>query len=246
MIARRLGIETFVPTVLTEIEGRQGSLSVFIETPVDLVKMSGSDRGHAIARIPQKQWFDMETVHYLLGQWDRHAGNLLVDKDYNLVVIDNEGISKLSLWRPAKSPMTRLGSVPKAERTGIDVKEGNPPDFARIEYIDGNDLVGFEAFKKKYSINEASISLKHFDHFPDRKIPYIVWRDMLWRERNRSLPSIDLQVFSARTIEALNKLTEKELREMLNPEVFGEMNIELILQRRAEILKRAQSAHLIP
>ncbi|MNT99575.1 hypothetical protein D3C72_2424520 [compost metagenome] len=69
---------------------------------------------------------------------------------------------------------------------------------------------------------------------------------MLWRERNRSLPSIDLQVFSARTIEALNKLTEKELREMLNPEVFGEMNIELILQRRAEILKRAQSAHLIP
>jgi hypothetical protein len=246
LIARKLGIETFVPTVVTEIEGRKGSLSVFIETPIDLVKMSGTERAEAITRIPKKQWYDMEAVHYLLGQWDRHFGNLLVDKDFNLVVIDNEGISANSLWRPSKSTMTRLGNIPKDERTGIDAKQGNPPDFGRVEYIDGNDLVGFEAFKKKYSINEASITPKHFDHFPDRKIPYIIWRDMLWRERKTSLPVIDLKILSASTIEALNKLTEKELREMLNPEVFNELNIELILQRRAEILKQAQTAQIIP
>jgi hypothetical protein len=89
LIARKLGIDTFVPTVVTEIEGRKGSLSVFIETPVDLVAMDGKARAAAIAKIPQKQWVDMEAVHFLLGQWDRQAGNFLVDKDFNLIVIDN-------------------------------------------------------------------------------------------------------------------------------------------------------------
>jgi hypothetical protein len=247
LVARKLGMDTFVPTVVTEIEGRKGSLSVFIETPVDLVAMDGKARAVAIAKIPQKQWVDMEAVHFLLGQWDRHAGNLLVDKDFNLIVIDNEGISKLSLWRVSKSPVVQLANVPKEERTGIDLKKGNSPDFARVEYIDGNDMAGFEAFVKKFSIKPATITLKHFERYPDRRIPYIVWRDILWRERtSKSLPLIDLKVLSISTVEALTKLGEKELREILNPKVFNDLHIELILQRRSEILKQAQSAVLIP
>lgn len=117
LVEKKLGVKTFVPTIVTEIDGRIGSLSIFVKTPIDLMSMKVS-LNEVLDKVPLKQLADMDLVHYLLGQYDRHLGNLLVDEKYNLAVIDNEGISNLSVWKLGEYPFVKLTKTSEGSRKG--------------------------------------------------------------------------------------------------------------------------------
>ncbi|MGZ5279405.1 MAG: hypothetical protein ACXWC9_05660 [Pseudobdellovibrionaceae bacterium] len=247
LVARRLKAKSFVPTIVTEIDGRQGSLSVFVETPFDLVKMEGKVRKATLAHVPRKQWFDMDLIHYLLGQWDRHSGNLLLAANHDLAVIDNEGVSQISIWKLGQYPATRIGPMPKADKTGLDVKNKTEFPYEQIQYLDGSDPAAITAFLERYALKPERLPMKEFKKFDNLQLPYFIWRDTLWRYRlSRSMAPISLPVLSIETIQELRSMTEADFRSILNPKIFTDWHIELIMQRRADILEQAGRAEMIP
>jgi hypothetical protein len=241
-VAKKLGVKTFVPTIVTEIDGRIGSLSVFVKTPIDIMS-NKVPINEVLEKVPLKQLADMDLVHYLLGQYDRHLGNLLVDEKYNLAVIDNEGISNLSVWKLGEYPFVKLKKTSEVNRRAVD--QANFP-YAERQFINGNDPLSISSFINRFQANPLYFPREEFDKFPDRAIPFVVWRGSVWRPRfSKSFRPITLEVISKQTLDNLKLLTEADLRSILYPVVFSDEHMEFILKRRNEIINKAATSHLI-
>ncbi len=88
-ISRMLGLAMVPPTILREINGQSGSLQAWVESAM----MEKERRGKKVQ--PPDEWYwmsQMLTMHLmdnLLANTDRHQGNLLVDPDWEVWLIDH-------------------------------------------------------------------------------------------------------------------------------------------------------------
>ncbi len=88
-ISRMLGLAMVPPTVPREIDGERGSLQAWVESAM----MEKERRKRKIQ--PPDQWYwmsqmlTMRLVDNLLANTDRHQGNLLVDPDWEVWLIDH-------------------------------------------------------------------------------------------------------------------------------------------------------------
>ncbi len=87
VVARQLGIDNVPPTVLRELDGREGSLQLWLESAeslADLVERHGQ---------PPDRWVDqMVAIHVfdsLVYNVDRHPGNILICADDSVWMIDH-------------------------------------------------------------------------------------------------------------------------------------------------------------
>ncbi|HSR70208.1 MAG TPA: hypothetical protein VLU25_19925 [Acidobacteriota bacterium] len=88
-LSRMLGLKVVPPTVLREVDGKMGSMQAWVENAT----MDKERR--AQGNEPPDEWLwiaQMLTMHFfdnLIANTDRHQGNLLIDPDWNIWLIDH-------------------------------------------------------------------------------------------------------------------------------------------------------------
>ena len=104
-MAKTLGLRLLPPTVLREVNGKIVSLQFFVESPIDLMKMTP---GKLFGKLDRKDRADKDFLYYLLCQWDTHRGNQIISKHkgrFYIALIDNAGILSIS---HKSSPKSRI------------------------------------------------------------------------------------------------------------------------------------------
>ena len=88
-LSRMLGLRVVPPTVVRKIDGKQGSLQAWVEKAM-------MEKERRVAGLqPPDEWYwmsQMLVMHLfdnLVGNTDRHQGNLLIGKDWNIWLIDH-------------------------------------------------------------------------------------------------------------------------------------------------------------
>jgi hypothetical protein len=137
-LARMLGLDNVPPVVLRRVGGRQGSLSIWIENTI----MERERRAKKIEPPDAQKWskqiYIMRVFDNLIMNTDRTQENMLIDKDWNLWMIDHtrafrrdptliapEGIVQCerSLWNKLQSlnaDECRLRLKPYLKKSEID------------------------------------------------------------------------------------------------------------------------------
>lgn len=223
-ISEFLGLHAVPPTVIREVNGRVGSLQYFIETNIDLKKTSSG-----FERISQRQWSDANVFHYIIGQWDRHAGNFLIDKQDNLILIDNADMMMSVKWQYGELPWIKR-SQKDEERLSVPFPYNNyfileNPSYKKLEEEFGSHL-GKNSLKRIFE-NEL-------DRYPNRNYPYIFWRGNLWTQRPSKYGKI---WFTNPTPELIEKLKQLDAHVLLD--LVGDL---IPYTKRLEILERIDGA----
>lgn len=100
-----LGFPYIPPTVLRKINGMTGSLQLFVNTPIDLLK-NGEYKKYS-KKFSKEDENNLKIFYFVFGQWDSGPHNLLAYPDASKIypiAIDNSGIRNQparSLWRTA-------------------------------------------------------------------------------------------------------------------------------------------------
>lgn len=101
-LSRILGLRLVPPTVIRRIAGKEGSLQAWVEDAA----MEKTRRLEG--RPPPDEWYwmsqmlTMHVFHNLLGNIDRHQGNVLIDDAWEAWLIDH--IQAFRRWRRLHSP----------------------------------------------------------------------------------------------------------------------------------------------
>jgi hypothetical protein len=89
VLARMLTIDGVPPTVLRSVEGTEGSLQLWLEGTFTEEERAEDDLSppHALRWVQDLQ--EMRFFDNLVFNPDRHAGNILMDRDWNVWLIDH-------------------------------------------------------------------------------------------------------------------------------------------------------------
>lgn len=150
---QKFNFDLVPPTVERVVDGKKGSMQLFIEKPDQYATPWKSDYEEA------RQW----TFDYLTAQGDRHPGNWFVDQHGKFVSIDN-GISFNNItsphrlnWVDVRKPITQFLATEEGRAIMVELK-----------------ATDFNAFKKEMSgyigerqaekaIERMKFLMKHFD-----------------------------------------------------------------------------------
>ncbi len=232
-LSKLLGLYLVPLTVFRTIEGKQGSLQLYIDAP-DLA--SASDSHTLLKRVGKKAISDMKLFYYVAGQWDTHAGNQIVFKDeeaYRLQLIDNSGMLHRSY--------SRYGGVTfieKGENSEVLSEIGAEFPFDKAITLKGDYYKTIEALFNNY-ITKAHIKALSCHE----TLTYSIWNHSLWMQRPRSSNQIFRYTkrYYQSTLNALKCLTKEDLESvwaewlLVDPK-HGHELIKLILARRDEVL----------
>lgn len=231
-LSKILNLLLVPPTIVRKIEGKQGSLQLYLPIP-DMNSMD--DASEVLKAIGNDVISSAKFFYYLAGQWDTHFGNQLVEKQeksHRLWLVDNAamlhrayckygGITFIEQGTNKKTPLSREKDFP----------------FDKAEIAPQKDI---------YDICKPYIgSRNHLRVLArEKELKYVIWKSTLWIEYPTEGPRkfgpyatncpIDL-------LKASRKLTYKNLSQVW-AELYQENQtdaqelIELILQRRDELL----------
>jgi hypothetical protein len=230
-VSEALGFYRVPPTVLRTIDGKIGSLQLFVETDIDLVA-SKTKRQEAYKKVPKEDWNLANLLHFIIGQWDRHAGNFLIDREGHLVVIDNGDMMSEVHWRLGEYPWTLRGSTKKTD------SPIGPFPFDQVQVLNNPSLKEMEDTFSAYIKNEKILRIyeKELVKDPNRQLSYIIWGNQLWIPRRAGMDPITIDHVSSATRDRLVALQDNGLKNLISDLVSKEKIAEIQL-RIALILK---------
>lgn len=242
--ARLIGMRNVPPAVLTELQGRKGVLSYFVKTSIDIKSMTRKQQDEVLAKVSPKELSDMQVFHFLFGQNDRHFGNILVDDEYRLVLIDNEALTMLTQFNLNGTSWAQRAVLKPELRDGVDQFRGTPFPFDRIRHLNLANPQIVENFLKNTQIKRENL-MRQVSSINSQILPIVFWRDAFWSPtRANSLP-LSLDILSVATLQKIRSLYYEPLRAVFHEPYFSKTHLELIFQRRDQILQKAKTAHLI-
>jgi hypothetical protein len=158
-VARKMDASTFDSSVpqqmATELTGLEGSLQYFVQTPYDLLKISGPERVAIWKKVPNSQKAQRDIFNFVFGNWDLHWGNLLIDESNSIVQIDNGAIRSRHKVRYGELPfIRRIGFSLEAKRLLNGIKVGAFP-FEDTIYLEKPSLVQVVAAVRNYAEPKA-------------------------------------------------------------------------------------------
>jgi hypothetical protein len=84
-----LGLYNIPPTVYREVEGRSGSVQLWMENTINEVNLRKKGTKPPDVTSWNRQSHDMRVFDNLINNIDRNQSNILIDKDWNLWLIDH-------------------------------------------------------------------------------------------------------------------------------------------------------------
>ncbi len=88
-ISEILGLNNVPPTVYREVEGRSGSVQIWMEKTMKEVDLANKGARPPDIGSWNRQKRDMYVFDNLINNVDRNQSNIVIDKDWNLWLIDN-------------------------------------------------------------------------------------------------------------------------------------------------------------
>jgi hypothetical protein len=104
-----LGFPDVPPTILRTIKEIQGSLQLFVETPIDTLEPGVYSK--ALEEIDLTTLNNLKIFYFVFGQWDSGPHNLLIFKSQektHLIAIDNSGIHNHQHVKYGDLPFVRI------------------------------------------------------------------------------------------------------------------------------------------
>jgi hypothetical protein len=237
-LARLVGRPLVPPTVIREIDGRSGSLQYWVDSSIDL-KGKGVKAEDIFARVPADAYSDARIFQYVFGQWDIHAGNIIIDDSYAIAVIDNTGIKDRLKMRYGEQPYKLWMGLKK----GVQLpSRWDSADFPFDKAIVLKDAT-FESFKAAIGdLAEAKNIEGAWKWLAKRpqEISIVLWDNAVWIKRDSQWNGGPIKVpsFPAATVERYKRLTFENLRAVLPP-LFSDKHIRDILERRDQIVRQS-------
>lgn len=235
------------PAAVTTLNGQDGVLVYYIPTSFDLASMPQGERLQAFAQVSAKELSDLSVVHFLLGQSDRHFGNILLDDQFRLILTDNEFIGLLTQFNLNGTSYIKRATLKPELRDHEDEYYDRPFPFGRVRYLNVANPEVAKRFIKNTDIGPRKLTF-FAQPFMDQgeMLPIVFWRNMFWTPtRANSLPPLKFDVLSVATLVKLRAMNYENVRAYFPEPHFTNLHRELILKRRDQILELSKTAHLI-
>lgn len=237
------------PTVFRQIGDEYGSLQLYIETDIDLVKENTHIfSGKYWDQIDQEQINYMKMFYYIFGQWDINAGNQLIVKNndtYTLALIDNSGIANLQQVQYGDYAFIRCGYSDNRNDSWDE-----PFPFDNPQQLNS---ISLNEIKELFSDYMTSARIEKFwNRYKDKQINYCFWRNALWVQyykvgTNKS--PLFVAAYSDELIKDIQKIDAEILQEIwreakgILPKALLKQLIDTTLQRCKQVLTHAATIH---
>ncbi len=244
-ISQLIGVDFVPPTVKRVINGRAGSLQLYIQSNYNPNKMSGKHKRELFNSLLDKQKSDFALLHYLTGQWDRHWGNLIISNK-KIFSIDNEVTSDHFVSLYGEYPFLRRGNRANSREEYKYDDLINFPFHEAIE-VTNLSLINLKHIFKNYM--ESEKINKYYKKLKQKKLKsffYLIWKGHLWLQAPpKILGPAHTKTYSQQTLELIDKLEKDEVSLLLKGE-FSKTWIEEFFVRKNQILDAAKHGEFIP
>jgi hypothetical protein len=125
-VAKLLGMSNVPPAVLRTVDGVEGSVQIWVEGAT-----MERDRREAGTSPPdsvdfQRQRYDMQIFDNVIGNFDRNQGNILIDKDWEIWLIDHTRSFRSSKSLPKPEGIVRCSRSLWQAIQKLDLEELEP------------------------------------------------------------------------------------------------------------------------
>lgn len=193
-----------VPRYFVKKEIRNGNQVYLFCVPwiESSIKILNSD--HLKSLVSEEEWSNMNIFYFLFGQYDRHFGNQVIDKDGKLHLIDNEAVANTNQYVLGYSPDKNISCAWVA--------------FIRKEVNVPNEPDNFyDVIKSKQDPAWINSEFPNVDVWTKRDIDngYCrIWKNTLWRQLyafNANITAPFSEIISSKLLEKIESLTPEIL-----------------------------------
>lgn len=254
---RTFGFRIIPPTVMREFKNfgrRTGLLQIFVESPFDLHKKD--QRAKAYHLVSQKDRSDLIAAKFILGRWDNHRGNEIIDATGTPALIDSDEILDLQQVRYGECAYIRYGDVP-----GIWMGDSRinlltddwildiPFDFDNPHVLKGINRAAlfwrFGGYLEQSAMEKLWMEWVRRE-FEKDTIRSQDWSGRVWIQWNTvGNKPLYTDIYSQDTIEHLSLVEPHDLRAELPP-AFTDIHIHLMLNRRDQFVRASMNKTMIP
>lgn len=239
-----LGFPNVPPTILRTINGKTGSIQLYIQPSVDALKPGIYEA--ALKAVSQKELANLKLFYFVFGQWDSGPHNLIIQKKHNqthLFAIDNSGIRNRQYVRYGELPFVRFCYSERLNTRDY----ADPFPFDQVKYIKNKDPKTLNmAFGNKLLDPDLQRLTRQ-----SGPLHYVLYNDALWIQFHKNNPDFVLShthYYPKASIAALKKLNLKVLKQIFsgaqeagfNAEFLTPNYMDSILERRDQVLKAAK------
>ncbi len=237
--ARFLELDFVPPTVLRTIDGKFGSLQLYIETSLD--SQDPKQFKWAIEHANPDDLANLHLFHFVFGQWDSGPSNLLIDyyddESAQLIAIDNANICDLQ--------QVRYGELPFVQCWASDT----------LKTDDWDEEFPFDHVNILQNPTPESVAALLGENAPEtlckvlsrrRNLHYIIYHNALWRQfyaNDDTFIKAWTDYYPVKTIEQLKKLTIETITEIFadasGADFLTSEYYNAILERRDQVLAAA-------
>lgn len=231
-----LGFPYVPPTIFTSIDGKKGSLQLFVETKVDPLVPEAYEA--ALEYVTREDMANLKIFYFVFGQWDSGPHNQLIVQESGrtyIIAIDNEGIQKRQHVKYGSLPFVRIRYSDKLATNDAQ----KPFPFSQVKVI--HDPTP-EKLKKVFGSSLPESFYKSFNLY-SKTLYYVVFQNSLWRQFHATDKSFVLShtnCLPEKTKKKLQQLTIPVLKKIFlsakDSDFVTPQYLRAILERRDQVL----------
>ena len=227
-ISNLLGFKLVPPTILREVNNELGSFQYFVEA--SFLKSTPEPARNDL--------LNMNALYFLMGQWDRHSGNQIIDKAGGLALIDNTGIQSPVEWQLGQFPFIAFSKLSESGKR-LERLDEQFPQGKTEELNSPNEEEFFAAMMKYTDLKVAKYYWEIIKNWHNQSFSLVPWKGHLWVRwvhNDSSMKPIEIESISRKMLMALQGLNRDALVGLNNP-ILSKHHIDRILDRRLILLK---------
>ena len=230
-----LGLDIVPPTVRRKIAGKWYTLQFFVEGNPKF--MGDTTTIDDVEKVVSKEDFsDMNILAFVVGQYDNHRYNMIVDKNNRLAMFDFETIRVIHQVRYGDFPFVRRGKWTE-KTSSLDKYETFPFDKASNLTNPSMDEMR-EVFSGYWPDALISTFHRYVRHMPNKELNYLRWRGFIWvQNKVASRRAATTNYLENPTLKKVAQIRLKDLRKIFPKPVFTEKHLELNLLRAKALLR---------
>ena len=235
-VYQKFGFPVVPPTIIRKINNEVGSLQLYVNTDIDLLKDDIYKK--VLSEANKDDLANLLLFYFVFGQCDTGPHNLLAlrkDKLY-LIAIDNSALHN-------RSHVAHYGELPFVRVIYSDKLNTN--DWEKDFPFNNAQIIRDMSEKNLKSIFGKKVPLRFYERFKNNKYPikYIIYQNSVWAQYHafdRGFVRSFTQYFPIDTIKTLQKLDLKTLEVIFNfpnkGDAFNKNYLQQILKRRDMVL----------
>lgn len=236
-----LGFPNIPPTVIRKFNHMQGSLQLFVDTPIDALAPNVFNQ--ALDDVDPSELADLKVFYFVFGQWDTGPHNMLIleeNEKKKLIAIDNSGI--------ANRQHVIYGQLPFVGIIYSDAFKSN--DWWRTNFpFEKANVIQQPTLKNLRATFGNKLPERFYKSFKDYNKPfcYVIYQNRLWRQFyafDANLAPAYTPYISVRTKKALQALDLDKLRKIFEvargAEFLNDQYLKAILERRDQVINNTK------